>query len=220
MSRPALIFDLDGTLVHSAPSLCAAGNALLAELGRAPVSLETYIGFVGKGMRRQVEGLLAHTGDVPGEFEAHFARFRETYDADPLVATKAYPGVVAALERLAGRGHRMGICTQKAGAPARAVLEGLGLTRFFEVITAGDTLDVLKPDPAMPAHTLAGLGGGPALFMGDSETDAATARAAGMPFVLHALGYHHGALADMGADAVFEAWDEVPRLVEDIITTF
>ena len=100
------IFDLDGTLVHAGPSLCAAGNRLLHELGRAPVTPETYVSFVGKGMRKQVEGLLEHTGGIPGELDAHFDRFRALYLEDPISRTTLYPDVSVTLNTLSKDGHR------------------------------------------------------------------------------------------------------------------
>ncbi|MEL6678143.1 MAG: HAD family hydrolase, partial [Pseudomonadota bacterium] len=161
-----IIFDLDGTLVDSAPSLCHAGNALLADLGRAPVDVETYKAFVGRGMPKQVAGLLAHTGGVPGgDLTPHLARFRAVYDADPLIHTVAYPGVMEALDLLRGQGHRLAVCTQKALVPARKVLAGLGLDRLIEGLTGGDSLDVLKPDPAMLWHAAAQIGAGPVVYL-------------------------------------------------------
>ncbi|MGB0497305.1 MAG: HAD-IA family hydrolase [Rubricella sp.] len=215
--RARIVFDLDGTLVDSAPSLCAAGNAMIAEMGRAPVEVDTYKRFVGRGMRKQIEGLLAHTGGVPEDFEGRFARFREIYDADPLVATRPYPGVGEALAALAGQGHVLGVCTQKAQAPARAILTGLSLMPPIAALTGGDSVATLKPDPAMLAHTLSQMpGDGPVLFVGDSETDAETARRADVPFLLHLNGYRHGEVA---ARAAFAAWSDLPHLIEEALAS-
>ncbi|MEM6490234.1 MAG: HAD family hydrolase, partial [Pseudomonadota bacterium] len=109
---PRLICDVDGTLADSAPSLCAAGNRVLAALGRAPVSVETYTGFVGRGQRVQVQRLLEATGGVPGgDVDPWLVRFREFYD--PLEASRAYPGAVEAVAALRAEGWRVAVCTQK-----------------------------------------------------------------------------------------------------------
>jgi phosphoglycolate phosphatase len=140
---PRLVCDLDGTLADSAPSLCAAGNRLLAELGRAPVSVATYKTFIGRGQRVQVQRLLEHTGGVPGGEVAPFlARFREGYD--PLEASAAYPGAVEALAELAAQGWRIAVCTQKPEAKARRLLSGLGVA--VDGVAGGDT--VRGPDGA------------------------------------------------------------------------
>ncbi|WP_170317706.1 HAD-IA family hydrolase [Paroceanicella profunda] len=202
-----IIFDLDGTLVDSAPSLCAAGNRLVEELGRAPVSVETYKSFVGRGIPRQVEGLLEHTGGVPGELSVHLARFREIYDENPLVATRPYDGVAAALERLRAAGHRLGVCTQKPTIPGRRVLGGLGLSAWFDSFTFGDSIAVMKPDPEMIRHTLQDMGPGPVVFVGDSETDSATAANFGCPFVIHEHGYRKRPWQEIAHSAHFGHWD-------------
>jgi phosphoglycolate phosphatase len=215
-----LVFDLDGTLVHSAPTMTAAANALFADLGRPPVPEATVLGFVGHGMRRLVARLLDHAG-LPGhDVDAALARYRARYEADPLTGTTPYLGVPAALAHLAADGHGLAVCTQKPDAPARAILAGLGLMPPVTGFTGGDSLPgVLKPDPRLFAHAADQLPPGPAVMVGDSETDAATARAAGVPFLLHARGYNALAPEDLGADGVFEAWDALPGLVGLVAAT-
>ncbi|SES71794.1 HAD-IA family hydrolase [Oceanicella actignis] len=211
MSAPRLICDLDGTLIDSAASLCAAGNALLAELGRPPVTVETYKTFIGKGMDVQVERLLAHSGGAPeAGLEACRRRFRELYD--PTAHSRAYPGAVAALRRLAAEGWRIGVCTQKPQAPAWRVLRALGFD-MIESLAGGDSVPgALKPDPRMLAAAAAPLGDGPAVYVGDSETDAETARAGDMPFLLFLGGYRHGPAEAMHPAAVFAHHDALPAL--------
>lgn len=208
---PRLICDLDGTLTDSAPSLCAAGNAVLAALGRAPVDVATYVGFIGKGQRVQVERLLRHTGGIPGDDVGPWlARFRAAYD--PLSLTMAYPGAVSALAILRAEGWRVAICTQKPEAQARRLLLGLGFA--VDGVVGGDTVgpEVLKPDPRVLAAAAEPLGTGPAVYVGDGETDAETAHGAGMPFLLHLGGYRHGPVAAMRPTAVFDDFADLPRL--------
>lgn len=212
---PRLICDLDGTLADSAPSLCAAGNRVLAALGRAPVDVETYKTFVGRGQRVQVERLLTHSGGVPGGDATPFLEaFRAGYD--PLEASTAYPGAVAALAALAGEGWRIAVCTQKTEAKARRLLAGLGFDVAHVVggdsVTGLDGAEVLKPDPRVIGAALAPLGDGPAVYLGDSETDAETAAAGGLPFLLHLNGYRKSAPEAMNPFASFADFSELPAL--------
>ncbi len=215
-----LIFDLDGTLVHSLPALCRAGNVLLAELGRAPVDEATYMGFVGRGMEAQVRDLLIHSGGIP---EAGFARclqaFLTAYERDPISGCTPYPGVVDALAVLE-TSHKLGVSTQKHETAARYLLEEMGLLRFFGAITGGDTLNVLKPDPAMLFHSAEALGQGQILFIGDSEVDRATASNAEVPFLLHENGYRKTSIEAIAPDAHFNHYDHLPGLVSSFMKTF
>jgi len=213
-----IVFDLDGTLVESAPSLTAAANALLAELGRAPLEVATTRGFVGHGVKVLVERVLDHTGGVPGgDSGPHLDRFRAIYNADPVTGTAAFPGVAAALAALAADGHGLGVCTQKPNLPSVAILRGLGLMPPIAALTGGDSLDVMKPDPRMLSHAADQLPEGPVIFVGDSEVDAATAEAAGVPLLLHTAGYcgrPHASLRQAGAFADFA---ELPGLVARLL---
>ena len=133
-----------------------------------------------------------------------------------MTGTVAFPGVREALAGLAAAGHGLGVCTQKPNAPAVTILRALGLMPPIAALTGGDSLDVMKPDPRMLAHAAAQLPEGPVIFVGDSEVDAATAEAAGVPFLLHTEGYpggggglrHHGAFADFA---------ELPGLVARLL---
>lgn len=209
-----IIFDLDGTLVDSAPSLAATGNRVLAELGRPAVPLEICISFIGRGVRHLVGRLLDHTGGLPPEgIEPSFRRFGEIYDADPLTGTVPYAGVPAALGRLALQGHGLAVCTQKFVTPARTILEGLALMPPITGLTGGDSLDVLKPDPRMLHHAADQLAPGTILYVGDSLTDAETARAAAVPFLLHSRGYRLQPVEALPHDAAFDDFADLPALV-------
>lgn len=213
MTRPPrLICDLDGTLADSAPSLCAAGNRVLASLGRRPVTVETYKSFVGRGQRVQVRRLLEATGGVPGgDLDRWLARFRQTYD--PLEASSAYPGAVEAVAALRAEGWRVSVCTQKPRAKAERLLKGLGFAT--DLVVGGDSVlgengsEVLKPDPRVIAAAAGPLGDGPGVYVGDSETDAETAAAGGLPFLLHLGGYRRG---DVPCASAFDDWTKLPAL--------
>lgn len=213
-----IIFDLDGTLVDSVPSLAAASNALLGELGRAPLPVETVTGFVGNGIRKLVERVLAASGGMPETgFEPALARYKEIYFGDPVTGTMPYPSVREALGALHAAGHGLAVCTQKSNQPARRILEDLGLMPPITGLTGGDSLDVLKPDPAMLWHAAEQISGGEVIYVGDSGTDSATALAAGVPFLLHARGYCHQPLESLRSVAIFEDYADLPGLIRQVV---
>ena len=214
-----ILFDLDGTLVHSTPTLAAAGNALLAELGRDALDVVTVTGFVGHGIRVLVQRLLAATGGVPGDDLApHFERFRAIYAGDPLTGTHPFPGVPQALAAHAAAGHGLAVSTQKPDEPALAILRGRGLMPPITGFTGGDSLPgVLKPDPRMVAHAAGQLPEAPLVYVGDSETDAATAAAADAPFLLFTEGYRHAPVETLPHAATFSDFAALPALVADVL---
>ncbi|QPH54379.1 HAD-IA family hydrolase [Pontivivens ytuae] len=209
-----LVIDLDETLVNSVPTLAAAANVVLGELGRAPMSAEDYVAHVGWGMRAQIKGVLEATGGVPGgDVGPYLRRMIEVYAADPLGETRPYPGARAALELLVERGHALAVCTQKPEAQAREILERLDLVPPITGLTGAGTLDVLKPDPAMLHHAAGQLPGeAPVVMIGDSTVDAQTAQNAGVPFLLFAPA-GRAKSADVPAQGRFAAWSELPDLV-------
>ena len=210
-----LIFDLDETLIDSVPSLTAAANVMLGELGRAPVEPARYKSFVGHGMRQQVKRVLEATGGIPGgDLRPHLARMIAIYGADALRGTGAYPGVLETLHKLAEQGYQMAVCTQKPEAQARQILQGLHLMPPIQGLTGGGTLDVLKPDPAMLHHAAAQLSGdGPVVMIGDRDVDAQTAANAGARFVLFAPDGQQPAFA---TDATFSDWADLPAVLSDL----
>ncbi len=214
-----IVFDLDGTLVHSTPSLAAAGNALLVSVDRDPLDEATVATFVGHGVAVLVERLLGHTGGVPGgDLDPHLARFRAIYAADPLTGTEPFPGVPEALAALAAAGHGLAVCTQKPNEPALAILRGRGLMPPITGFTGGDSIPgVLKPDPRMVRHAADQLAPGPLVYVGDSEVDAATAAAAGAPFLLFTEGYRRTPVDALPHRAAFSAFAELPGLVAEVL---
>ncbi|MDP3341950.1 phosphoglycolate phosphatase [Frigidibacter sp.] len=208
-----LIFDLDGTLIDSAPDIHAASNTVLVEDGLAPMTLPEVRSFIGRGVPHLVACLLTAAGQDPaGPRHARLvARFTDIYE-EAVGLTVPYPGVVAALEALAAEGHRLGICTNKPLVPAQAVLRHLRLDRFFAVVKGGDSHPLKKPDPAPLLATLAALGG-PALYIGDSEVDAECAHRAGLTFLLFTEGYRKAPVDSLPHAAAFSDFAELPALV-------
>ena len=203
----AVIFDLDGTLVHSAPDLHAAAAAMLADLGRSTVTLEQVTGFVGNGVPKLVERALVATGGLPQKgIDGALRIFSDHYERDPTRLTRPYPGVPKMLARLCGAGLALGICTNKPRGATGQVLNGVGLDQFFDAVVGGDTLPVRKPDPATIQAVLDGLNvtACQVAYVGDSETDAATAQNAGLAFALFSGGYRKTPVADLPHDFVFD----------------
>ncbi len=209
----AVVFDLDGTLVDSAPDLCALVNEMLAELGRPGLELAEVMPMIGDGSRALLERGLRASGGVPPtvDLDALFAEFLRRYARLPVRPDQVYAGVVAALEELATAGVRLGVCTNKPQVPTDRLLTALGLARFFGAVIGGDALPVRKPDAGHLRAVLARLGvdTAPAAMVGDSRTDLLTARAAGVPCVLLSCGYTPVPARELGADRVIDHMSEL-----------
>jgi phosphoglycolate phosphatase len=214
----AVIFDLDGTLVDSAPDLHAAAVAMLAEHDLAPVTLTQVQGFVGNGIAKLVERCLAACGaPTTGKALAEAViRFEQHYAAAPAVLTRPYTGVEAMLGALSARGLLLGVCTNKPEALTRQVLAGVALDRHLRAAVGGDTLKVMKPNPEPLRHaaSLLGAGIGETLYVGDSETDAETAAAAGIAFALYSGGYRKRPLDAFEDCFIFHDFADLARFVE------
>lgn len=210
----ALVFDLDGTLIHSAPDIHAAANKVLENNGLGSLPYATVRSFIGNGVESLISRLLgAHGQPTDGDQHARMVReFVSIYEqAHDL--TSLYPGVAESLTSLRAAGHALGICTNKPEGPARAVLCHFGLDRHFQVVIGGDTLPTRKPDPAPLRAALGALGDRAALFIGDSEVDAATARAADVPLAIFTEGYRSTPAEALGARIVFDDFHALPGLV-------
>ena len=214
---PAVIFDLDGTLIDSLPDLAAAVNRLLAGEGLAPMTRAEVQARVGDG----APVLMARVMEARGMDMALHAdltrRMIADYTARACEATRTYPHVPEILETLKTCGHRLGLCTNKPGAATTAVLEALGLTRFFDSVVAGDVLAEKKPHPAPLLRVVRALGATCAVYVGDSEVDARTAAAAALPFFLFTEGYRRVPRAEIAPDAEFSDFRELPPLISALV---
>ena len=210
----AVLFDLDGTLVETAPDLCAALNHCLVLAGRPPVSVAEVRHMVGDGARALLRRGLAAAGAPPAEaeverwFEALLARYGE-HVAD---ASAAFEGVVETLDAMSVAGGRHGLCTNKPILHTRILLDALDLARRFEVVLGGDSLPVRKPHPRHLLAALEAMGVEPsrAAMVGDSANDVAAARAAGLPVVLVSFGYTAIPAAELGGDALIHRFADLP----------
>ena len=209
-----IVFDLDGTLIDSAPDLHVICNDLLAGEGLAPVSLDRVRGYIGMGAAVFIERMRRDHG-IPGTeqqrlLEAMMARY-----LDAVGLTRPYPNVIETLAALRVAGHRLGVCTNKPLGATRAVLQHLDIERFFGTVFGGDSLAVHKPDPAPLRAALDALGeDGAAVYVGDSEIDAETASRAGLPFLLFTEGYRAKPVEDLPHTHVFSDFAELPGLID------
>jgi phosphoglycolate phosphatase len=218
MKQAALLFDLDGTLVDSVGDLAAAVNALLGELGRAPLSETAITAMVGDGVTALVERALAASGGPAPTGTAPVARFAALYEAHATRLTRPYSGVVTVLAGLAGTGIAMAVCTNKLERVARQVIDGLGLGAFFPLVLGGDSLPFRKPDPRFLRAALDRLGAAPAraAMVGDHRNDVLAAQAAGLKAIFASYGYGGASLGALRPDAVIDHFADLPHLLQVI----
>ncbi len=217
MPCKAIIFDLDGTLIDSAPDLRTACNKLLSKYERCEISLEETMQFVGNGATKLVERAFQATGEavdksaLPGLTE-EFLGFYDGHEADE---TQLFNGVEDTLMTLKGKGVRLALCTNKPRTPTLNLLRDLNLTDFFEVIYGGDDVAHKKPDPQMLHNALIdmGLEAKDCIMVGDSPNDIGAAKNAGMRNIAVSFGYRKVPVEDMGADHVVDRFGDITDLV-------
>ncbi len=185
--KTSVIFDLDGTLIDSAPDLRAALNRVLAARGLPALNGEALRSMIGDGAKALVDRGFAAHGRQAGP--ADLADFLADYEENATVETVVYPGMMETLSQLAGSGHKLAVCTNKPAAAAGIILEKLALKPFFPVLVGGDSTPFRKPDPRHLAGVVEALGGGAAVMVGDHENDMEAARGLGLPSIFAAWGY-------------------------------
>jgi phosphoglycolate phosphatase len=214
----AVVFDLDGTLVDSAPDIAAALNGALAQVGHAPLALPDITRMIGGGARLLAKRSLEACGEV-GAGEARvtavYEAFHDAYQRSPAHQTTLFPGAREALIALHGQQIALGLCTNKPAALTGPILDALAITDHFgSMVAAAPGVD-LKPAPAMLRTCLQELGvdGQEAVMVGDSAADVGAARAAGVAVILISHGYTSIPAADLGADVVISHFDDlIPAL--------
>lgn len=206
-----IVFDLDGTLIDSARDIQGIANAVLTEAGVNPVTLEQTRSFIGEGIQVFVSKMRAARGIPDSEQDWMLAGMVSRYD-DAVTQTEIYPGVVETLSALSETCH-LGICTNKLYQPCMSVLKHLKIDHFFKSIWGGDNPLGRKPDPAPLLAVFDELGAGPMVYVGDSETDAETARRAGVPFFLFTEGYRKTPVERIPHTAAFSDFGKLPAMI-------
>lgn len=218
----ALVFDLDGTLVDSAPDLTRAVNVLLAEQGRPPVTQAQVRNFVGDGAAILVQRTFAATGPEldPEALTPAVQRFLQIYEGLPVDPACLYPGVAETLAALHRQGCRLGLCTNKPERITLDILVRLGLRPLFGAVAGGDTLPVRKPDGRHLAWVVEQLGVplDRAVMVGDNRNDVLAARSAGIPVIAVSYGYPRMPVAELGADRIIDRMDELPHALRSLVS--
>jgi phosphoglycolate phosphatase len=209
-----IAFDLDGTLVDTAPDLVGTLNLLLKEEGVAPLGLDAARPFIGRGARWLIERGFSAAGAPLDEAQvpALFDRFIARYLARIADESRPFPGVVAALDRMLDAGALLAVCTNKRTDLSVALLDALDLSRRFAAVIGADAAPASKPDPRHLTTAIAAAGGtvARAIMVGDAATDAGAARAAGTPLVLVSFGYTEIPAAELAPDVLIHHFDELP----------
>ncbi len=224
MDRPTIVFDLDGTLVDTAPDLLDSLNHTLGAGGAAPSDVAGFRQFVGHGARVLIERAYhAQRRPLPvNEHDRLFALFLEHYGANIPGQSKPFPGVVEALDRFRAAGYLLAVCTNKTEDFSRRLLVGLGMSGYFEAICGQDTFAFRKPDPRHLTETIRLAGGAPetSVMVGDSRTDIDTAKAAGIPVVAVDFGYTDRHVREFEPSIVISHFDELTvALAEKLIAS-
>jgi phosphoglycolate phosphatase len=209
-----LLFDLDGTLIDSAPGLTRAINILFAEQARPPLSVAAVRRMIGDGVPVLIPRAMAAAEPPldPAATPALLARYNEIYLAAPTADTTVYPGVTETLAALRRRGFRMAVCTNKLQTPTLKVLEAFGLARFFDAVAGGDVVPARKPDPAhlQAALALIAAQADEAVMIGDGINDVKAARGLGVPVLVLPSGYGTQPAEALGGDLVLEDFAAIP----------
>lgn len=215
MAFQVVAFDLDGTLADTAADLADALNHALEQLGRPRLPLDQIRLMVGHGTRELLrKGLTATGGADQALMDEGLPQLIGFYEANICRHTASYPGATEMLDALRTSGVRTAICTNKPERLARLLVEELGWHDRFDTVIGGDTLHVGKPDAAPLHEAISRCGGGHALYVGDSITDADTARAANVPFVAVSFGFRDRPIEQLGADAIIDSFDELAGVME------
>ena len=213
------VFDLDGTLADTAGDLMASLDYVMIQEGYAATPLENARALLGAGARALIlRGLAAQGISIPdAKVEEMFQLFLTYYESRIADDSRLYPGVIEALDALAARGDTFAVCTNKIERPAKLLLEKLGVAGRFAFICGQDTFGVAKPDPLPLLRTIQEAGGEPSrtLMIGDSKTDIATARAAGIPVIAVDFGYTDRPIEEFSPDRVISHFSELPAAVAE-----
>jgi phosphoglycolate phosphatase len=208
-----LVFDLDGTLVDTAPDLIASTNHVLDHLGLPRVDGETLRPFVGHGAKHMIERAVGPAAETmtPAEHERLLARYLDYYGSHIAVESRPFGGLLPLLEKFQAEGVKLAVCTNKMEFLSRSLLDALDMSRFFVAVAGRDTLRTSKPHPDALLGTIALAGGDKAraIMIGDSGVDVATAKAAGVPVIGVSFGYTETPVREFSPDVVIDHFSEL-----------
>jgi phosphoglycolate phosphatase len=217
MQRPTLVFDLDGTLVDTAPDLIAATNHALADLGLAPVADAALRASIGHGARHMIVEALRQSGLTLPEpdIDRLLTLFLAYYEGNIANTSRPFDGALTALGELRQAGYPLVVCTNKREGLSRLLLDALGMTELFAALAGRDTFTVHKPHPDHLRRVVLQAGGDPArsIMIGDTSVDVATARAASVPVIACSFGYPDKPVESLAADWTIGHFDELPGAV-------
>jgi phosphoglycolate phosphatase len=220
-SAPIVAFDLDGTLADTAPDLIMTLNTILAQEGLPPLPLERARNLIGAGARALIERGFEVAGRelAPGRLDELYRDFLAIYADNLCVETRLYPGVIESLDQLDADGFRLAVCTNKVERHSVLLLEALGIADRFAAICGRDTFPYIKPDPRHLTLTIDQAGGDrrQAVMVGDSRTDIATAKAAGVPVVAVSFGYTDTPVRAMDPDRAIDRFEQLFEAVQDLV---
>ena len=221
MGPPLVVFDLDGTLVDSAPDLVAALNVVLARIGLPSIAYADARNMVGGGARKMIERGLATQGHIvaPGELDRLVQEFIDHYAAHIADRSRPFAGLDGALDRLAQNGCRLAVCTNKLEWLARRLLDALDFAQPFVAVCGVDTFRLQKPDPEFLRSTIRRAGGVPerTVMVGDSIGDISMGRLAGIPVIAVDYGYTETPVADLGSNRVISRLSDLPAAVFELL---
>ena len=219
MAPLTVVFDLDGTLIDTAPDLCGALNTVLAEQGVPTVPFAAVRDLVGHGALTMIRRGIARSRDLSRyDLDGLLERFLDVYRSRLTRESRPYPGVPETLHALAGRGHPLAVCTNKQEDLARRLLDDLGFGWFGDALVGADTFAWRKPDRRALEAAVAKAGGvrERSVLIGDSRTDVETARNAGVPAILVSYGYRSEPIDELGPDFVVHDFAAVAGIVQGL----
>ena len=217
MAAPTMVFDLDGTLIDTAPDLVDTLNVVFAREGLPPVPFDTARNLIGGGARTMIARGVEAEGRVfpPAKLEQLFVDFIAHYSEHIADRSQPFPGLIEALDTLESDGWRFAVCTNKLERLSLKLLVQLNLAKRFAAICGQDTFGVQKPDPEVLRRTIAAAGGNiqNTVMIGDSLTDIRTARAARVPVIAVDFGYTERPVAEFGPDRIVSRFAQLPAAV-------
>jgi phosphoglycolate phosphatase len=219
--QPTIVFDLDGTLVDTAPDLISALNFVLDREGLPPVPLQSARNMIGAGARKLIERGLESEGRVMtvGDIDRMTRDFIDYYGENIAVASRPFEGLEGALDDLSASGCRLAVCTNKLEWLSKRLLDQLGLSPRFAAICGADTFGVAKPDPAILRETVKRAGGQIAatIMVGDAGPDVGVARRAGVPVIGVEFGYTDVPIAELKPDRLIGHMRDLPAAVDSLV---